>query len=290
MAKSSQSHTGLLKKNLIIYFIFDCPGALFLRKLFSSFGKRGLLSSCGAWPSHCCGFSCYRAQALGPACFSSCGSQALEHRLIRYGAWAQLLHSMQDLPGMQDQESNPVSYIGRWILYQWATREDLTQAFMWVARGAVLSVKLSWSGGLERRGCECHRARPVLLQRNHSCRCMLRLNISPEQENNLVFLRPPQYKCGLPWWLSGKEHTCQCRRHGFDPWVGKIPWRRKWQPTPVFLPGKSHGQRSLEGYSLSIGLQRVEHDLTTKQQKQQFKYLSIRQSEKAMAPHSSTFA
>ena len=39
----------------------------------------------------------------------------------------------------------------------------------------------------------------------------------------------------------------QCRRPKFNPWVGKIPWRRKWQPTPVFLPGKSHGQRSLEG-------------------------------------------
>ena len=44
---------------------------------------------------------------------------------------------------------------------------------------------------------------------------------------------------GLPWWLSGKESTCQCRRHGLDPWVKKIPWRRKWQPTPVFLPGNS---------------------------------------------------
>ena len=41
----------------------------------------------------------------------------------------------------------------------------------------------------------------------------------------------------------------QCRRQSFDPWVGKIPWRGKWQPTPVFLPGKSHGQRSLVGYS-----------------------------------------
>ena len=41
----------------------------------------------------------------------------------------------------------------------------------------------------------------------------------------------------------------QCRRPGLDPWVGKIPWRRKWQPTPVFLPGESHGQRSLAGYS-----------------------------------------
>ena len=38
-------------------------------------------------------------------------------------------------------------------------------------------------------------------------------------------------------------------RCGFDPWVGKIPWRRAWQPTPVFLPGESHGQRSLAGYS-----------------------------------------
>ena len=53
---------------------------------------------------------------------------------------------------------------------------------------------------------------------------------------------------GLPWWLSGKEPTCQCRRCRSNPWVRKIPWRRKWQPIPVFLPGKSHGQRSLVGY------------------------------------------
>ena len=56
----------------------------------------------------------------------------------------------------------------------------------------------------------------------------------------------------LPGAAGGKEPTCQCRtgkRRGFDPWVGKLPWRRKWQPTPVFLPGKSHGQRSLVGYS-----------------------------------------
>ena len=55
----------------------------------------------------------------------------------------------------------------------------------------------------------------------------------------------------LPRWFSGKESACQCwrcRRHGFDPWVGKIPCRKKWQPTPVFLPGKSHGYRSLVGY------------------------------------------
>ena len=53
----------------------------------------------------------------------------------------------------------------------------------------------------------------------------------------------------LPWELSSKAPACQCRRRKFNPWVGKMPWRRKWQPTPVFLPGKSHGQRSLVGDS-----------------------------------------
>ena len=67
------------------------------------------------------------------------------------------------------------------------------------------------------------------------------------------------------WWLIGKETTCQCRRCGFNPWVGKIPWRRKWQHTPVFLPGKSHGKRNQVGYSL-WGHKRVGHDLATKQQ------------------------
>ena len=57
---------------------------------------------------------------------------------------------------------------------------------------------------------------------------------------------------GPPRWLGGEESVCQCRRLrrcGFDPWVRKIPWRRKWQPTSVSLPKKSHGQRSLAGYS-----------------------------------------
>ena len=57
---------------------------------------------------------------------------------------------------------------------------------------------------------------------------------------------------GFPGGASGKEPTCSFRRpkrRRFDPWVGKIPWRRAWQPTPVFLPGESHGQRSLADYS-----------------------------------------
>ena len=68
------------------------------------------------------------------------------------------------------------------------------------------------------------------------------------QDNGKAFLSI----CTLLASLGGKESNCQyrrCKRCGFDPWVGKIPWSRKWQTTPVFLPGKSHGQRSLAGYS-----------------------------------------
>ena len=54
---------------------------------------------------------------------------------------------------------------------------------------------------------------------------------------------------GLPWWLRWERICLHCRRLGFNPWVGKIPWRRTWLSTPVFLPGESHGQRSLAGYS-----------------------------------------
>ena len=56
----------------------------------------------------------------------------------------------------------------------------------------------------------------------------------------------------FPGGASGKEPICQyksCKRCRFDPWVGKIPWRRAWQPTPVLLPGESHGEWSLPGYS-----------------------------------------
>ena len=57
---------------------------------------------------------------------------------------------------------------------------------------------------------------------------------------------------GLSRWLSGREPTCQYRRHWrcrFNPWMGKIPWGRKWQPTPVFLLETSQAQMSLVGYS-----------------------------------------
>ena len=69
----------------------------------------------------------------------------------------------------------------------------------------------------------------------------------------------------LPRWLCGKEPTCQCRRRRFDPRVRKIPWRRKWQPTQIFLPGEPCRQRSLPGYS-PWGFKGIAQDLATKQQ------------------------
>ena len=85
---------------------------------------------------------------------------------------------------------------------------------------------------------------------------------------------------GLSWWLSGKESSCQCRtcrRHRIDPWVRTIPWGKKWQSTPVFLPGKSHRQRSLAGCSQKD--RRVGHDLAKQQQiKVQLVHISIQVS------------
>ena len=74
---------------------------------------------------------------------------------------------------------------------------------------------------------------------NDHCGCYI--------DNELSDIKYP-----LPGGTSGKESVCQCRRckrPRFDPWVGKIPWSRKWQPTVIFLPGKFHRQRSLVGYS-----------------------------------------
>ena len=64
---------------------------------------------------------------------------------------------------------------------------------------------------------------------------------------DLIFLNTSIWFSGL--WLGGKESAPQCRRCRFNPWVRKIAWRKKWQPTPVFLPGKFHGKRCLVCYT-----------------------------------------
>ena len=72
------------------------------------------------------------------------------------------------------------------------------------------------------------------------------------RQANPSFRTPYTCQLAMHSGSSDEESTCQCRRcrrHEFDPWVGKIPWRRAWRPTLVFLPGESHGQKSLTGYS-----------------------------------------
>ena len=89
-----------------------------------------------------------------------------------------------------------------------------------------------------------------------------------QKPNRLIIVWDMSVWYGLPRCFSGKEPACQCRRHkrlGFDPWVRKIPWRRKWYHTSVFLPGKSHGQGSLAGYS-PWGSRSVGRNLVTEQE------------------------
>ena len=77
-----------------------------------------------------------------------------------------------------------------------------------------------------------------------------------QRRTQMSFQIPSSYICVcvcvcvcIPRWCSsGKESACQCRRCRFNPWVKKIPWRRAWLPTPVYLPGESHRQRHLAGY------------------------------------------
>ena len=114
-------------------------------------------------------------------------------------------------------------------------------------------VSLNFRRGVSLHGCSS-KAQPVLLTLDKVA--------SPELERGVAPLHPPVpvqlplLGCGLapfspdfPGGSDSKSICLQCRRPRFDPWVVKIPWRGKWQPTPVFLPGKSHGQKSLASYS-----------------------------------------
>ena len=96
------------------------------------------------------------------------------------------------------------------------------------------------------------------------------------QHGSAIGMSPPFdslihiYSQMILWWASQVEllvknprgSAGRCNRCGFDPWVGKIPWRRKWQPTPVFLPGESHGLTTW--WATVHGVSRVGHDVLTK--------------------------
>ena len=110
------------------------------------------------------------------------------------------------------------------------------------------------------------RVYPLFLTASQAVHCLVLAPLSDSlqsgglhlggSQHQRLFLRTKLWSCawvwGFPGGTSGKEPNCQCRRHKrlrLDPWVGEHPWRRAWQLTPVFLPGESHGQRILAGYS-----------------------------------------
>ena len=108
----ASSSTFNTQKSIVVFclFVFGCVGSSLLCAGFLQLWRVGATLRCGVRASHCGGFSCCRAQALGTRAsvvvasgVSSCGSQAVEHRLSSCGAWALLLHGMWDFP---DQGSN----------------------------------------------------------------------------------------------------------------------------------------------------------------------------------------
>ena len=133
------------------------------------------------------------------------------------------------------KDQTRVPCISRRILNHWTTREvpacgPLLDIFPW----SLFTSHLEGNEGLIQRG----RKLENLLQ-------------DRDRENGHGLLCS-MHTTGFRGGASGKEPVCHCRTHkrcGFDPCVGKIPWRRAWQSTPVFLPGESHGQKSLVGCS-----------------------------------------
>ena len=120
----------------------------------------------------------------------------------------------------------------------------------WIEFLAVIGIKSPFSYWLLARECPQHQeAEP----------CVLAMWLSLLGHNMVFFFNAK--RSNLLFWIylipfrvslvaqMVKRICLQCRRPVFDPWVGKIPWRREWLPTPVFLPGESHRQKRLAGYS-----------------------------------------
>ena len=151
-----------------------------------------------------------------------------------------LLHSI--FPSIKVFSNDSVLHI-RWPKY-WSFSFSISPSNEY---SGLISFRMDWLDLLAVQGTlksllQCHSAKASILQ----CSAFFVVQLShPYMTTGKSIALTTQTFVGLPWWLSVKESIYQCRRCPVDWLVGKISWRRKWQPTPVFLPGKSHGQRSL---------------------------------------------
>ena len=105
-----------------------------------------------------------------------------------------------------------------------------------------------WSWSLmDRHGFKCcfHHFLAFSIYHTPSCAVMCWI-VSPTSNICMLIFQLQ----GLPWWLRQVRICLQCRKPRFDPWFQKTPWRREWQPTPVFLPGEFHGHRRLVGITV----------------------------------------
>ena len=141
----------------------------------------------------------------------------------------------------------PRTVIGTWLAF-FALMARRVEAPAWSLLRLAVSAG-HWLGG--------QLGTSVLSYMDRSCDCSassehgdwpLRRNI-PRRHCSLAFWLRSSVMWGLPCWVGGEESTRHCTRRGFDLWFEKIPWGGKWQPAPVFLPEKFHGQRSLARYS-----------------------------------------
>ena len=226
--------TSFLKNNFINSFTFGCAGSSLLCRLFSSCGKRGLLSSCGAW-ALIAGLPSLRSSGSRCTGFSSHDTWA-ESWLLGSRAQTQLLRLLGSAYGRSSliRDQTCVSYVDRWILYPWTTRKGLKQVFVWM----YLSLLVGLYSGVELLG---QVITVFTLLRN--CQTVFQSGctiVHTHQQHMRVPVSP--LKCRfdrfLPWaWTLHLVNTQDIRR------------RRQWHPTPVLLPGKSHGWRGLVGCS-----------------------------------------
>ena len=165
--------------------------------------------------------------------------------------------------------SRPFLGVGKWIalkntLLQRLTRKSLGKSVSQHKLGSsTVFCECEENMNYGSRPCKVLTKKEKKKEERKCCICFhfTRSHVSIHGWDIGLNLPGPKRLTGFPGGASGEESTCQCRRHkrhGLDPWVGKIPWRRACQPTPVFLPWESYGQRSLVGIQ-PIGSQRVGH-------------------------------